>query len=116
MAELSRGTKETAIRAFRGWGGEIATWAEHWFWRQLDPAEVQTIEADWQEAQELDLTCLPHEGDQVVARFAYALKSWHSTVITVDRKSFWSHRNCLASLGIIIRLPTELWDEIRAAI
>lgn len=93
-------------------GGEISAWAQHWFWRELSLEGEETIRREWAEAQTLELSFLPDEGDRAVTRVAYAVKSWHSRVLTLDKKTFWAHRERLADLGVVVQLPSELWEEL----
>jgi len=109
--ELAQGG-DAASDSLYGWGGEVADWAERWFWLELKPEEERLIRVDWATAQQLDLRFLHHAVDQAIARVAYALKSWHSRVLTCDRKSFWHHRHQLEEMGIAVRMPTELWEEM----
>jgi hypothetical protein len=111
IAELSRGGS-VAQRSLLGWGGEVADWADGWFWAVLSSRDVDRIQREWADAQALDLSFLRDEGDREVAKVAYALRSWHSTVLTLDRKSFWSQRARLARIGIAVSMPTELWAEM----
>jgi len=112
IAELSRARKGVAWNSLAGWGGAISAWADRWFWQELDDRDAAALRGDWKRAQSLDLSFLRDHGDRAVARIAYALKSWYARVVTTDRKSFWRHRDILARLGIVVGLPSELWDEI----
>jgi hypothetical protein len=111
IRELAQGGA-FAHHSLLGWGGEVAAWAERWFWRELGNEDSEQIRRDWAQAHTLDLSFLPDEGDRAVARVGYALRSWHSIVLTLDRKSFWSHRSQLADMGIRVCMPSELWQDM----
>lgn len=112
ISELARGNTEAAQRSLRGWGAEIVAWAERWFWNELAGPEAEAIRQDWGSAQTLDLSFLRHEGDRAIARVAYALRLWHSRVLSLDSKSLCRHHKRLRDLGIVVRLPSQLWEEI----
>jgi hypothetical protein len=71
--ELARTGRLPAQESLAGWGGEIAAWAERWFWQELDAEDADAIRRDWATAQTLDLSFLRDDGDRAVARVAYAL-------------------------------------------
>ncbi len=116
IQELARTNRRSARESLVGWGGKIAAWADRWFWQELEAKHAAKIREDWASAQTLDLSILPHEGDRAIAMVAYALRSCHSQVLTLDRRSFWGHRARLAEMGVVVRLPSELWKEIASSL